>query len=129
MRSWLVKKDKIKIGQKGEEEARKYLKKKGLRLVAKNWRAKTGEIDLIMKDGEVLVFVEVRLRRKTQYGAGYEKVGRDKMRKLINTAQSYQVREDYWGDVRFDVVSIEMDEDGNMKLEHIKDAFGVERKF
>jgi len=82
-----------------------------------------------MRDGETMVFVEVRLRRKTQYGTGHETVGRDKIRKLINTARSYQQKKNYWGHARFDVISIEMDEGGNMELEHIKDAFEVRDSF
>jgi len=114
------------VGQRGEHLAREYLEKQGMSFVTKNWSCKMGEIDLVMRDEKVLVFVEVRLRRKTKYGAGYETVARDKIKKLINTARSYQQKEDYWGDVRFDVVSIETGGTGNYKLEHIEGAFCAE---
>ncbi len=118
--------DKKKIGQKGEAAAKNYLENKGMVLVKENWRCKMGEVDLIMREKEALIFVEVRLRRKTIYGAGYETVARDKIRKLVNTARYYQQKEDYWGDIRFDVVSIEVDEDKGFALEHIKDAFSAD---
>jgi putative endonuclease len=113
------------VGQVGEEMARRYLQEQGLKFVAANWLCKTGEIDLVMKDEEeCLVFVEVRMRRETQYGEGLETVARDKQRKLIRTAQYYQQKEGWWGDVRFDVVSIAGQGEG-AKIEHIEYAFEV----
>ena len=113
------------IGRLGEERACKYLEKKGLILTHKNYRCKFGEVDLIMNDGDVRVFVEVRLRAPTLYGSGHETVSYQKQQKIIKTARFYQQKEDYWGDVRFDVVSIEKNQDtGEEKIEHITDAFG-----
>jgi len=94
--------------------------------VANNWSCKTGEVDLIMRDGECLVFVEVRLRQPTSYGEGFETVAHNKQRKLIRTALYYQQKENYWGDIRFDVVSIVMREEGSPVIEHIEHAFEAE---
>jgi putative endonuclease len=111
-------------GLKGEKLALKYLKKEGLKLKCKNYSCKLGEIDLIMQDGEVRVFVEVRLRAPTSYGAGYETVFYQKQKKIISTARYYQQKENYWGDIRFDVVSVEMDDStGEKKIQHIPNAF------
>lgn len=113
------------IGLRGEEIAREYLLQKGFKLMHNNYRCKLGEIDLIMREGAVTVFIEVRLRALTSYGRGYETVSYQKQKKIINTARVYQQREGYWGDVRFDVVSIESDTNtGEDRIEHIRDAFG-----
>ncbi|MFH1354446.1 MAG: YraN family protein [bacterium] len=112
------------IGRRGEQIARHYLEKLGLKFVAANWLCKTGEVDLIMQAGSTRVFVEVRMRAPTSYGEGFETVAWEKQRKLIRTAQYYQQKEDWWGDVRFDVVSIVMMEPGP-EIEHIEYAFEI----
>jgi putative endonuclease len=110
-------------GALGEQAARDYLETKGYFFVAKNWSCKTGEIDLIMNDGMTRVFVEVRLRSKqSQYGNGLDTVSYQKQRKLIKTANFYQQLQNYWGDIRFDVISITEDS-GNLEFEHIPYAF------
>lgn len=110
-------------GQAGERAARAWLEAKGYRFVAANWNCKLGEIDLIMRHQGELVFVEVRLRRPTSFGAGLDTVARQKQRRIINTAKWYQQKMEYWGPIRFDVVSIEWVEGSQPKIEHIKDAF------
>lgn len=114
---------KQEAGQKGESLAEGLLLEKGLKLLKRNYRCKLGEVDLIMQDGLVRVFVEVRLRAPTDYGMGYETVAAKKQRKIINTARHYQQKEDYWGDIRFDVVSIERSGGDDWKIEHIEYAF------
>lgn len=96
------------VGSQGETLARQYLERQGLRFLAANWRCKLGEIDLIMVEVSppVRVFVEVRLRRPTSYGAGHDTVAWQKQRKLLRTVRYYQQAESYWGNIRFDVVSI-----------------------
>jgi putative endonuclease len=110
-------------GQKGEQAAEHYLQIQGYRTLARNWLCKVGEIDLIMQDGQTRVFVEVRTRHSTTFGAGLDTVGPDKQRKIINTARFYQQIENYWGDIRFDVVSIEIRKDNDPAIEHISHAF------
>lgn len=110
------------IGQRGEQIARRYLETRGLSFIAANWAGKTGEIDLIMQEGSTRVFVEVRMRAPTSYGEGFETVAWEKQLKLIRTAQYYQQKEGWWGDVRFDVVSIVMKR-GKQEIEHIEYAF------
>lgn len=110
-------------GERGEQIARRYLEKRGLVFLVANWAGKTGEIDLIMQHGSTRVFVEVRMRAPTSYGFGFETVARDKQRKLVRTAQYYQQKEKWWGDVRFDVVSIVAKEGQEPEIEHIEYAF------
>ncbi len=93
-------------GRRGEEEARKYLEKEGLELVERNWGSKWGEIDLIMRDGEVLVMVEVKAKRGRKYGAPWEMVTRRKLVQVRRMGEMY-VREIGWqGRVRIDVVGV-----------------------
>lgn len=111
-------------GQRGEQIARRYLEEKGFVFMAANWSCKFGEVDLIMQAGSTRVFVEVRTRAPTSYGFGFETVAREKQRKLIRTAQYYQQREKWWGNVRFDVVSI-VTREPEVEVEHIEYAFEV----
>ena len=113
-------------GAYGEQLAREYLESKGYRFLAANWWCKVGEIDLVMRDGEVLVFIEVRLRQPTTFGEGLETVARDKQRKLVRAAKTYQQQENDWGDARFDVISITMFPDKQPDIEHIEWAFSAD---
>ncbi|MEK7557269.1 MAG: YraN family protein [Patescibacteria group bacterium] len=121
-------------GQRGEEAARVYLEQKGYRFLTANWRCKAGEIDLVMEAPPVkspggdhgagtLVFVEVRSRRPTSFGAGYETVAWQKQRKLVRAGKWYMQQEKWRGDVRFDVVSIVDDGSSQPVIEHIEYAF------
>ncbi len=94
-------------GEKSELRAEQFLRQQGLTLVTRNYRCKLGEIDLIMRDGEHLVFVEVRFRKHRHYGSASETVGYHKQRKLIRTAQYYLLMHPNL-DVpcRFDVVAL-----------------------
>jgi len=76
-------------GIAAEELAARYLATQGLRVVARNYRCRFGEIDLIAKDGEALVFVEVRLRRNSRFGGALASITYAKQRKLIATARHY----------------------------------------
>lgn len=118
-----LKKPTIVRGSHGERIAREYLEQRGMRFVTANWRCRRGEIDLIMDDKDTRVMVEVRLRASTSYGEGFETVGYQKQKKLILTAQHYQQSTNYWGNIRFDVVSIIADIDKQPTIEHIPNAF------
>lgn len=122
--------EKQALGNWGEDLALQHMQRQGLKLIARNWRCKAGEIDLIMRqgprsDGEI-VFVEVRLRRKTSYGAGLETVAWQKQQKLIRAAQWYLgTTNQHHLPTRFDVISIEHESGHNPQLEHIEHAFAV----
>ncbi|MEO6078032.1 MAG: YraN family protein [Candidatus Andersenbacteria bacterium] len=111
------------IGFEGEQIAREYLEQLKYIFVAANWSWKTGEIDLIFDDGDTRVFVEVRSRAATTFGEGLETVYFQKQQKLIKTARMYQVKENYWGNARFDVISITFQYQKPPAITHIKDAF------
>ena len=77
------------IGELWEDAALAHLRKAGLELVARNFHCRYGEIDLVMRDGDALVFVEVRYRDDATRGGGAASVGPAKQRKLIQTAQIF----------------------------------------
>ncbi|MCZ8512439.1 YraN family protein [Paenibacillus filicis] len=114
------------LGDLGEAAAEAHLRKAGFAILSRNWRCRTGEIDIIALDGEVLVFVEVRTRSgTTRFGTPLESVDARKMRQVIETAQVYmhtQRQQDR--QVRFDVVSVETDANGVvLTIHHIRSAF------
>lgn len=118
-----MKTDKQEIGGRGEELARRYLEQKGFRFIAANWKCKAGEIDVIMEKEGGLIFVEVRTRKPTSYGAGYETVAWQKQKKLSRAGRWYIQSTKWRGDARFDVVSITDDGSENPIIEHIEYAF------
>ncbi len=108
-------------GNDAEALAADFLTRSGLVLVDTKFRCKGGEIDLIMKDGEQLVFVEVRYRKGTRFGTAVESVDRRKQRKLTLAAQYYLQSNEADLPCRFDVVGIS----GNGAVEWVRDAFGL----
>ncbi len=94
-------------GNAAEEQARRYLEGQGLRTVARNVRGRFGELDLIMQQGQSLVFVEVRYRRSSSFGGAIASVDAKKQRKLIATAQGYLQQHPHDGPCRFDVVALD----------------------
>ncbi len=95
-------------GQQAERLAQQHLERRGLRLIAQNYRCKTGEIDLIMDDKGCVVFIEVRMRNNHHFGSGADSVDQRKQRKLTNTAQHFLQHHANLAKrpARFDVVSV-----------------------
>ena len=108
-----------KIGSCHEEEAAAFLKKQGLFIVTKNFRCKSGEIDLIVRDGKYLVFVEVKYRSNKESGYASAAVDYRKQKRISQAAQFFLLRYGYGEPpCRFDVVAI----DGE-QIQWIKNAF------
>lgn len=106
--------------------AASHLLRQGYRIVARNWRCRSGEIDIIAERGEELIFVEVRTRRLTgNYGTAAESVHSRKQRQVRETAQVYLYRcKAYDKLVRFDVIAVEFDKDGSFyRVKHFPRAF------
>ena len=113
------------LGDFGEQAAAAYLIKRGYTLLARKWRCRTGEIDLLMRDGATLVFVEVRTRRDDRLGMAEESVGPTKQAKLIALAYAYLEAAGTPDDLawRIDVVALNIGRDGRIaQLRHIRDA-------
>ncbi len=111
-------------GESGEREAERYLNGRGLVTVAKNHRAPGGEVDLVMLDGEALVFVEVRTRSDGSRGTAVETIDRRKRARIVTAARDYLEQNPWPGSIRFDVVGITGLGDERV-LEYIPDAFVV----
>ncbi|SEN30526.1 putative endonuclease [Pseudomonas sp. ok272] len=109
-------------GRDAEGLALKHLQQQGLRLLAQNWLCKRGELDLVMLDGDTVVFVEVRYRKNTQWGGALDSIDARKRQKLILAAQYFLQSESRWADspCRFDVVA--MDSTAN-DLNWLRNAF------
>lgn len=101
--------NKRRIGTSHEELAASFLEKKGVRVLERNFRSRQGEIDLICRDGEYLVFVEVKYRRDAKKGSPEEAIGLAKQRKICKVAAFYRVLHQLSDDtaVRYDVIAIE----------------------
>lgn len=97
----------VELGQQAEERALAYLQQQGLVLLARNYRCRAGEIDLIMRQQQLLVFVEVRSRRSAAFGGAAASVGRLKQQRLWRTAEHYLLRYARPPACRFDLVAID----------------------
>jgi putative endonuclease len=106
-------------GESAEEQAHQFLIKKGLKPVARNFRCKQGELDLIMMDSKTLVIVEVRYRKSDQYGSARESVTRTKQSRIIAATHVYLSTRKEDSPIRFDVIAIS----GNGAIEWISNAF------
>lgn len=116
---------RLNAGREAEAYALRHLQQHGLQLIAQNWLCKRGELDLVMLDGDTVVFVEVRYRRHSAWGGALESVDFRKQEKLILAAQLFLQKETRWADAacRFDVVAIEGTADSGSPLQWIKHAF------
>ena len=114
-----------KLGEIGENIAHEHLKSLGYKLVVKNYRIRTGEIDLIMTDKNTLVFIEVRTKSTSFFGSPAETVNYKKQKVIINTANFFLYNHPVFQDseCRFDVVGIVINNQSNPEINHIKDAF------
>ncbi len=113
----------VERGAWAEDLAYRHLLDQGLRLVTRNYRCRHGEIDLIMRDGPTIVFVEVRLRNRTDFGSGAESVDARKQARVSSSAEHYLQRHaTLLADCRFDVVSILQSGD-TYRLDWIRNAF------
>lgn len=110
-------------GDRGETLALRHLAGKGYELIEKNYRTRHGEIDLIMRDGGALVFVEVKLRRGTGFGGPLEAVTPRKQASIRSLAEQYLVASVAgFEEVRFDVVGI-LERGRRREITHVPDAF------
>jgi putative endonuclease len=110
------------LGQRGERAAARYLKRRGLRVLLRGYRTKLGEIDLIAREGDTLVFIEVKARRQ---GVPAEAVTPEKQRRLTIAAHQFLRRYRLFNvRSRFDVVAIVWPDDRSPpRIEHIRNAF------
>ena len=109
------------LGKWGEEQAKQYLLRLGFKLLNQNWKNRTGELDLIMLDQEILVFIEVRTKSSTRFGSSIESITPQKKKKLKIMANHYLQYKNYWDkEVRFDLIAID-NYHNKLKITHIKE--------
>ena len=112
-------------GRLGEKKAEEFLRRKGYRILTKNYRTNLGELDLVCLDHETLVFVEVKTNHGDDYGAPEERVHLQKQKQIVKTANHYlKTRCVKNKDCRFDVVSVVIQDD-QTEINHIPDAFYI----
>jgi len=110
-----MKRKNLEVGYLGETIGKKYLQKKGYRIIEKNYKTKYAEIDLVAQDKKTLVFVEVRTKVGEQFGSPEESFNRSKRRKLIKNAIAYTTIKNYDKSYRIDAVCIVLDEKKRVK--------------
>lgn len=118
----------LKQGEDAETACCRHLRSQGLKLVDKNFSCRHGEIDIIMSDKKMLVFVEVRFRKNNNFGGGLESITAAKQIKLRKTAELYLQQNQQYKNARFDVVSMSKNNQTNIRkkeyiFDWIKNAF------
>jgi len=115
-----------RTGASGEAAAARHLERLGYKALHRNWRCRTGEIDIVAEDGDTLVFVEVRTRRRIgTFGTPLESVDARKIRQVRDTALAYlHLNGKHGSAVRFDVIAVTLGDNGEAaELRHVKMAF------
>lgn len=118
-----MKQNNRKTGNKGEEVAAEYLTKKGYEILARNYREKYGEIDIVarcmVKGESYIVFVEVKTKTEGEYGEPWEMINKHKLKQITNMGHLWCIQNHYHGLVRIDVVGVWLDMKGEVeRLEH-----------
>ena len=115
-------------GMRHEDRARNYLERRGLTCVARNFRSRFGEIDLIMRDRQTLCFVEVKYRKSLGYGGAAHAISASQQNRIVKTALAYLALHPDRSDppLRFDALLIQRQADGRETFDWIQSAFLAE---
>jgi putative endonuclease len=114
------------LGNSGEDAACDYLTGLGFKIMERNFRSQQGEIDIIARDKNFLVFVEVKSYSFRSYGSPLGAVRKSKRQSIIHAAQTYLYKNKIKNtNCRFDIISIYRNYSGSINIEHLKDAFYV----
>jgi putative endonuclease len=114
------------VGERGESIAEAYLRGQGFVILEKNYRGRTGEIDIVAREGDTIVFVEVKARRNLAYGPPQLAVTPFKQRQISRTALTWLAhRKKANAIARFDVIAILVPDHEVPQIEHIRNAFDV----
>ena len=112
------------LGLQGERLAESFLRRQGLKTLARRFSTPVGELDLVMREGETIVFVEVKTQRDRTFKDPEEQVGPAKRRKLMKAVEWFLHRRKLEAQpLRFDVVGIVLPEEGEAEIRHFPDAF------
>ncbi|HCB93458.1 MAG TPA: YraN family protein [Selenomonas sp.] len=114
------------LGKTGEDAAANYLIEQGYHICKRNYRVPTGEIDIIAKKGDTIVFIEVKTRRSLSCGTPAQSVGYYKQQKIIQTARWFLRQGQIEGcPCRFDVIEVYVFSERTFKIRHLRGAFEV----
>ena len=113
------------LGRWGEDLAAAYLQQRGMVILERNFRGKRGEVDIIARDGDDLVFVEVKTRSSCTFGTPQEAVNRRKQQQIIHLAEIYLQSHPSRLQPRFDVVAVTAAPHAEPLVEHLPNAFTV----
>jgi putative endonuclease len=112
-------------GKIGEEIAKKYLKKKGYKILEQNIRSRFGEIDFIVQKGKELILIEVRTKKGENFGSPEESLDKKKLKKLWFNAQSYVARKKWQDQYRIDAICIVLKLDNTLeRINHYENIVG-----
>ncbi len=112
-------------GDLGEDAAARYLKGRGYRMLERNWRYRQWELDLICRDGDTVVFVEVKTRGVGTLGIPADGLNRKKQARLVKAASQYLTKNNLWDEpCRFDLAAV-IDTGSGMDVEYIENAFDL----
>jgi len=112
------------VGAYGERVAVDHLTRSGMTVIDRNWRCSAGEIDAILRDGETIVFAEVKTRRGDAFGTPAEAIGRAKQARLRRLAAIWLAQSQQRSpEIRFDVISVRPNPAGAAAVEHVRAAF------
>lgn len=111
------------LGRSGEELASSYLQAKGYEILARNYRFRRAEVDIIAQLGKLLVFIEVKTRNSDKHGYPEEFVSARKIELFLMAADEYIFRHHWQHDIRFDILSVTATPAGQFTIHHVEDAF------
>ena len=111
------------LGKKGEEIALKFVSGKGYAILETNWRHRKAEIDIVAKDGDILVFIEVKSRSDDFFGRPESFVDERKQLLMADAASVYMEKIGHEWEVRFDIISVLFHNEVYQSVDHFKDAF------
>ena len=115
--------DNVQKGTAGENIAAKYLQTKGYELLTVNYRFEKAELDLICKDKDTIVFVEVKSRSGTEFGYPEQAVSKTKQKHMARAAEQYIYEQKHTGDIRYDIVAVLFKPKEKAEILHFEDAF------
>ena len=111
------------LGIKGEQLAKSYLEQKGYEILEENWCHRKAEVDLIAYHEKRIIFIEVKTRTSVGFGQPEEFVSEAKQKNLQKAADEYIYLMNFKGEIRFDIIAIVFNKNGEQKIRHIEDAF------
>jgi putative endonuclease len=120
----------LRHGQLGEAAARKHLKRNGLKFLTKNFRSDRGEVDLVFRDSDCLVFVEVKTRSSEEWTRPAAAVNKERRQRLTRAALDYlRLLKNPEVKVRFDIVEVLLENGSVRELRHLTNSFAMERPY